>query len=169
VFVLEDGFTYQTASEIDSVTPNEGQEGTAVTIEGSNLLGKGAGDDEEIVSAKLGDAEATVEFSNGTYILLTATNSSGGDFDVTLEATSGATTVLADGFTYLQLGSVTEVEPATGQVGTLVTISGDRLWAVVQVPRLSLWQAWMPLSNRRRKLRLKSESLHPMIQTPAML
>jgi hypothetical protein len=129
VFVLEDGFTYQTASEIDSVTPNEGQEGTAVTIEGSNLLGKGAGDDEEIVSAKLGDAEATVEFSNGTYILLTATNSSGGDFDVTLEATSGATTVLADGFTYLPLGSVTEVEPATGQVGTFVTISGNRLLA----------------------------------------
>ena len=82
---------------------------------------------DEIVSAKLGDAEATVEFSNGTYISLTATNSSGGDVDVTLEATSGATTVLADGFTYLELGTVTKVEPATGQVGTLVTISGERL------------------------------------------
>ena len=88
VAVLEDGFTYLEASNIDDVSPDNGQFGTSVIISGTNLLGKGEPATDEIVLAKLGDAEATVESSNSTYVVLTATNNTAGDVDVVLEATS---------------------------------------------------------------------------------
>ena len=127
VVTLVDGFEFLVASEIDSINPAEGQFGTLVTIEGSNLLGGGAAADDTITSAKLGSLAAEVIFANQSYIVLKTKNGDAAEVDVTLVATSGATTIAAGGFTYLQLGVIQTVEPNFGQVGTLVQISGERL------------------------------------------
>lgn len=127
VVTLSDGFEFLTASTIDSINPAKGQYGTLVAIEGSNLLGGGAADDETITSAKLGSLAAEVVFANQTYIVLNTKNGDAGAVDVTLIATSGATTVAEGGFTYLQLGVIQTVEPNFGQVGTLVQIGGERM------------------------------------------
>ena len=42
-------------------------------------------------------------------------------------ADSGATIMVADGFTYKEASSITDVKPAIGQDGTRVVISGERL------------------------------------------
>jgi hypothetical protein len=128
VVTLEDGFEFLDASAVTSIDPAKGQFGTLVTIEGTDLLGGGADDsDENITSAKLGNVAAEVVFSNGTYIVLKVKNGDAGKVDVTLVATSGALTAVEEGFEYLALGEVQTVEPNFGQVGTVVTLSGERM------------------------------------------
>jgi hypothetical protein len=49
--------------------------------------------------------------------------------DVVLVADSGAVVTLVEGWTYVEAGEITKVEPASGQIGTRVTIYGSNLLA----------------------------------------
>jgi hypothetical protein len=118
------GFTYLTPSEIESVAPESGQEGTTVTITGSNLRGGG---DAIVAVALAGVAVGSLEGENNTHVVVSAAAGSAGAGDVVLTADTGATTTLEDGFEYATAGEITAVEPGTGQAGTAVTISGSGL------------------------------------------
>ena len=54
-------------------------------------------------------------------------NGTAGVVDVTLEATSGATTVRSNGFTYTAIGQIDTVTPNNGQIGTSIEIVGARM------------------------------------------
>jgi len=127
VVTQANGFEYLEASDIASVTPNAGQFSTRVTIAGTSLLGEGAADDATIVSARLGTTKAEVVFANSTLVILDAADADAGTVNITLVATSGAKTVEADGWTYIELGEITAVSPSTGQFGTRVELSGARM------------------------------------------
>ena len=127
VVTLSNGFTYDAESAITSVTPDQGQLGTLVTIVGTNLLGASASAGAEITTATLGSLNANIVFGNQTYVVLTVNNGTAGVVDVTLEATSGATTVRSNGFTYTAIGQIDTVTPNNGQIGTSIEIVGARM------------------------------------------
>ena len=91
------------------------------------MLGASALAGAEITSAALGDRYADIVFSNQTYVVVQAKNGTAGAVDVTLVATSGATTVLSNGFTYTAIGQIDTVTPNNGQIGTNVVLAGQRM------------------------------------------
>ena len=128
------GWQYLEESVIDAISPATGQGGTVVTVTGERLRGGGTA----VVSATLAGVAATVVRENATSVTLVAgASASAGTGHVVLQSDTGATSTLAGGWTYSAAGQVTEVTPASGQAGTLVTICGTRLLgggsAVVQV------------------------------------
>ena len=125
VTTVINGFTYQTAGNVTSVSPDSGQIGTRVTIAGTSLRGSGS----NIATVFLGSAEATIVTQSNVEAVVDA--AAGPNLqtavDVTLTADSGAIVTLTDGFTYLTPGEIQLVEPSRGQVDTEVLIVGSRL------------------------------------------
>ena len=117
--VLKNGFTQLADGEIDSVTPDSGQGGTKVVVEGSRLLGGGA----EVTYATLTGIEAEVTSSTGTKVELIAGVGSAKTGDVKLVADTGASVSKSDGWTYLVPGEIEKVTPAVGQLGSTVVIT----------------------------------------------
>ena len=122
---LEDGFTFEEAGNITLVDPAAGQEGTEVAINGTGMLGGGASLD----SVKLAGVEVkSIETETDEYIVVIADGSdTAGAGDIVLVANTGAIVSLDDGFTYVADQVITKVDPASGQFGTVVTITGDSL------------------------------------------
>jgi hypothetical protein len=114
---------YQTEGVIDTVTPENGQQGTKVTLAGSSLLANGS----SIVRVDLAGLDAEIDSDANDEIVVIAGDGDAGAGDIVLYADTQATITLSDGFTYLTKGAVASVEPSSGQVGTEVVIRGERL------------------------------------------
>ena len=119
------GWTYETASNIDSVTPGSGQLGTVVTIVGTQLLGRNPLPGSVITSVLLAGVAPTIVSANQTHVIVTATNVTARTGSVLLEASSGAQAVKLSSWEYLPIGVINSVFPSQGQLGTRVTIDGS--------------------------------------------
>ena len=124
---LIDGFTYLAEGVIIDVTPDRGQRGTVVTVTGHRLLGRGS----SIVMATLaGLTTRIMNSSNSTVTLevLTNVNSTVSVVgDVVLTADSGAIVRQQRAWTAVAPSMISTVQPANGQLGTIVNISGVNL------------------------------------------
>eukprot|EP00039_Didymoeca_costata_P012577 m.181820 g.181820 ORF g.181820 m.181820 type:complete len:719 (+) comp15520_c0_seq1:2017-4173(+) len=122
---LENGWRYAEAGIITSISPTSGQLDTLVTVRGVRLRGQGS----NIVNVALNGVPGRLVFENDVSVIFAAgssVNASGNVLELT--ANSGAVVRLADSnFTYLVEGNVTRVYPASGQQGTIVTLTGDSL------------------------------------------
>ena len=117
------GFEYLAPTAITSVLPVEGQSGTSVTIQGTELFSGGAS-----VSVTLGGVAALVVSQNNTYIVVAAgTTVTAGLGDVVLTANTGAVATGSNLFTLLVEGSIAAVTPNNGQADTVVAITGSNL------------------------------------------
>ena len=128
---LEDGWQHLKAGSITSVSPGAGQLGTLITVSGSNMKLGGSS-----IELKIGDRVATVLSYSDTEIIARVPDASGRrrrdtntetvPFTITNEfgavfTSSGVT------FDLLERGEIDSVTPATGQLGTEIVISGERL------------------------------------------
>ena len=117
-------WTYlSSTSTINDVTPSSGQSKTAVVISGSDLFGGGSA----VVSVSLAGATATIVSQNDSVVIVTAASNAAGTGAVKLTSDAGATTVLDNGFEYVAVASVDSVVPSSGQLNTVVTITGSGL------------------------------------------
>lgn len=120
-----DAYTSVAAGEIADVEPTSGQDGTVVTLSGSGMFGGGSG----VVQVTLAGVEAAI--SNGASAtsieVIAAAPDSSGSGDVVLIADTGAIVTLENGWKYVDAGEITEISPASGQVGTRVTIYGTNM------------------------------------------
>lgn len=127
-----DGFTYNAAGAINSMLPINGQQGTAVTIEGVDAFGHG----NSITFLADGEVTEIVESTN-TKVIVIAALAPESVGDIVLVSDSGATMVLADGtarnelvdglWTYDPVAVIESVSPGFGQLDTTVAISGTGL------------------------------------------
>jgi hypothetical protein len=120
---LDDAFEYLAGGVLDSVTPGNGQVGTKVVLEGTSLLSHGT----NVQSVTLAGAAADIQSENDSVIEVVAAASDELIGDVVIIADTGAATSKSDAWTYEAPGAVTSVEPASGQYGTAVVISGSGL------------------------------------------
>ena len=126
-------WNYETPGVIDSVAPNQGQNGTVVTITGTSLQGHG----DSVASVDLAGVDAILLSESDTEVVVVATSSGAQLGAVSLHADTGALVTLADSWTYVTLGAVTGVDPVSGQTGTRVTISGTGLRSGAEIGRAS--------------------------------
>ena len=123
-------FTYLREGDITSIVPSQGQRGTRVTIKGNRLYGGGSTITSVVMAgimaniSSLSDSEIQVEIKENTDSLTEDVNG-----DILLISNSGAQVSLIDSWTYIQVGVISSVMPESGQYGTRVTITGDRLTA----------------------------------------
>jgi hypothetical protein len=118
------GFTYTAAGVIKTVTPNAGQLGTLVVINGERLLGGG----QKAASVTLVGEKATVKSSKATEVVVQASVSSKTESgDIVIVSDSGAIVTGSGLFTYKTPSKITNIKPVVGQLGTSVTISGTTL------------------------------------------
>jgi len=124
---LRDGFTYLPEGIIYSVTPNIGQRGTRVVLEGENLLGGG----DFVASATLDGVSATVQSNTSERVELEVSENPTGMFpisgDIVLRADTNAIVRRLRGFRFVQPGRITSISPTFGQFGTRVRITGSNL------------------------------------------
>ena len=124
--ISSDNFTYLSEGTIFSVTPEQGQNGTLVTIRGENLFGGGT----NLTTVLLAGVEATIVSANSTLVIVTVgenDNASPITGDVVFIADSAAYVRRTDGWTYVSQGEITSITPPAGQFGTNITISGQML------------------------------------------
>lgn len=119
-------WTFLELGVIDTVAPNVGQLGSVVTLSGQRLLGGGSAVD----SVTLAGFAATVTSESNTEIVVTAAASpSALNGNVVIVADTGAEITLPGGWTYLAPATINDVDPAIGQLGTKVTITGTGFFA----------------------------------------
>jgi hypothetical protein len=118
-------WTYLTEGSIAQVTPSQGQGGTRVRVEGSRARGGGA----SVASATLAGVAATLVNETDTVVELLAGSGPASQVQghVVLTADTGALVTQENGWTYLAAGVIESVTPSSGQAGTRVTLSGQRL------------------------------------------
>ena len=126
------GWRYLVEGKVTSVTPPQGQAGTFVIINGTNLLAGG----RNITSVYLDGILANViNFTNRSIYLRIGTdvqrraNFVPGEIHLTID--TGAIVTAAPGvrFLYDELGVITGFSPLVGREGTFVTITGINLTA----------------------------------------
>ena len=120
-------WSYTTASTIVSFAPSSGQVGTYVTISGERLLGSLPGAVTEVSLA--GVDVAGIVSQNSTEIVVRAASNGGSASSgaIVLRADNGARTTSIAPFSYLPMSMIATVQPSSGQIGTLVTISGANM------------------------------------------
>ncbi len=120
-------FTLTVPGRITSASPSRGQNGTTVTIEGTRLL-QGT---LEVSTVTLAGVPATVIGRPSSTIVTVqaglSTIPSGSLQDVVITLSTGATIRYIEGFEYITPGIITNVTPATGTVGTRISIQGTNL------------------------------------------
>ncbi|MCP4213957.1 MAG: hypothetical protein GY765_04830, partial [bacterium] len=123
---LVNGFTYNAAGIVVSVSPSFGPTagGTTVTISGSNL-----GNGTDITSVTLCGTAASILSQTVDAVTVLSGAATAGTGDVVITSTSIGTTTLAGGYSYNTAGAITSVTPDSGPVagGTTVTITGTNL------------------------------------------
>jgi hypothetical protein len=120
---LENGWSYLIESEGTSVDPDNGRQGTEVTISGSRLRGGGS----NIAKVTLAGVDADISSESDDEVAVVAGAGNIGAGDVVVIANSGALTTFDDAWTYTEPGEISTVNPSSGQSGTLVSIAGSAL------------------------------------------
>ena len=124
VITFENGWTYNVAGKVAAVTPNNGREGSRITIKGSDLLGRG----KKIVKMSLaGIPVANITSFSETEIQVVAGAGSAGLGSVEILSDTHASVVHEKSFTQEAVGEIKVVSPAKGQFKTLVTLTGTAL------------------------------------------
>lgn len=122
-----DGWTTVQTGTVDSVTPNQGQYGTRVTIAGANILSGGSG----ISTLVFDDVVLAVESSTDTEVVaaigqpmdrLSFTSES-----ITLTSDVGGVLYLGYNWTFLNQSVITSITPPSGLSDMDVTIKGTNL------------------------------------------
>jgi len=123
---------YLVEGNVNSVMPTQGQAGTFVTINGTNLLAGG----KKITSAYLdGIAAAVLSYNNNSVYLRIGINVQRragfvpGEIHLVID--TGAIVTAAPGITFVfnELGIITGFSPLVGREGTFVSITGINLTA----------------------------------------
>ena len=86
------------------------------------------GGGDTIISVTLAGVEADLGDQSDDAISVRADHGTAGTGHVVLTANSGALVTRENGWTYLEAGNVASIEPAAGQLNSVVTISGARLF-----------------------------------------
>ena len=124
---LIDGFTYLAEGVVIDVTPDRGQRGTIVTVTGHRLLGGG----NSIQTATLAGLTTRIMNSSNTTVTLEVLNNVDSSVsvigDVVLTADTGAIIRQQRAWTMVAPSMISTVQPAGGQLGTIVNISGTNL------------------------------------------
>ncbi|MBM3235315.1 hypothetical protein FJZ31_03340 [Candidatus Poribacteria bacterium] len=119
--VLKEGFIYNPAPTIASVTPNAGplEGGTDIIITGTRFL-SGA-------DVFIGGAEVSANVASPTKIKAETPPSTAGLKDVVVQNRDGQEATLEDAFTYNPAPAITKVIPDNGRLagGTKITIQGN--------------------------------------------
>ena len=120
---LTDGYTYVVPPTVTAISPDSGPTagGTSVTLTGTGF--------RPGIQVELGGQPATdVDVISATELTATTPAHAGGPVDV-LVTTPGGSATLVQGFTYVDVPTITGVDPFEGPTtgGTTVTISGTHL------------------------------------------
>jgi hypothetical protein len=126
---LDDAFEFRERGVVLDLDPPSGQNGTFVSISGSNLFGHAT----SINSITFGGVEADIDSTNSNNSVIRVRvqpNDVTVDTPVRVVITAGTmarVSTSGEDWTYLVPGAVSGVEPDTGQTGTVVTITGTNL------------------------------------------
>ena len=119
-------WTYATPGTINTVAPATGQVGTKIVIAGASLFTGGT----KVVAVTL-NAVAVASIgctqSNTKIEVVAAAGAKAASTDVVITTDIGTKITGAKKWSYLEPGAIAKLEPASGRVGTKVTISGARL------------------------------------------
>ena len=119
--LVDGAFEYVTPGQVDDVSPASGNRGTEVTITGTGLLSGGS----NVVAVTLDDIDANIQSqSDDTVVVIAAASASASTGHVVLTADTGAVITHEGAWEYLVRGSVSAVNPSTGQIGTRITLVG---------------------------------------------
>lgn len=121
---LASGWTYNTPGEVTSISPSQGQVDTLVTISGTRLLGGGT----SVSSVVLAGVSAAVVSESDTSIVVRSPGAAPGSGPVVILSDTQATVQSQAIYTHLANGTITTVQPNIGHFGTVVTVSGSRLY-----------------------------------------
>jgi len=123
----EGAWTQAEEGVVSSVSPGSGQYGTDVAIAGTGLLGAGS----SVESITLGGVliETLVSQSDTLIRVIAAHADAAGSAQATvITADSGAVVTADASWEFLEEGTISSLEPASGQFGTVVTIAGARMF-----------------------------------------
>ncbi|MEC8482213.1 MAG: IPT/TIG domain-containing protein, partial [Pseudomonadota bacterium] len=122
---LVDGWQYNVAGNITSVTPAQGRVGTRVEIRGTDLLGRGT----EVLHVLLNGIAAEVQGTPTETLIEVAVgaSTSAGSGSIEILSNSGASVELTDAWEQLPPGIITGISPDSGQYDTEITITGSFL------------------------------------------
>lgn len=118
-------WTYLVPGNITALTPDSGQGGTYVTIQGVGLLGYGIA----VLQVLVGGVPGTVVSADNTSALVrVGARATGGAAAVVLVSDTGIrTSSTALTFEYLVPGDIADLSPSSGQDGAVVHIFGSSL------------------------------------------
>ena len=122
-------FAYLNPGTVSAITPNQGQNGTRVTITGQFLHnGEGvsrvsvAGIEAVIVSIQDSTTTSTIIVEAGRPM-----DSRSFEGPILVQSNMNTTTISAQNFTYLSEGVIFSVSPTRGRNGTVISIEGENL------------------------------------------
>ena len=120
-------FVYIPEGVIYTAEPQQGQVGTQVRITGEGLFGGGA----RLEAVYLAGVEAVVDESesSNSAVMVTASEVDSAPLtgDILLLSDTGAFVRKIDAWSYVEPGSITNIDPGVGQFGTQISIGGTRL------------------------------------------
>ena len=128
-------FDYELPGNIENIVPFSGQNGTEVTIMGTNLIGLG-GLNIELTSVSFGDVLTTIISSSQTEVVVRVYSGSPGPRTVQLNSTQysdnntplgGPHIISTDLWTQLEDGIITNLIPPAGQENSTLYVCGERL------------------------------------------
>jgi hypothetical protein len=122
--VLPGGWLQLQRGDILDTSLDEGQLDSVLRISGDRLLGGG----DSIVSVTIVGIAAEIVNQTNSDVYVIVAHGTAGQGDIVMIANTGARIVEINGFVLLELGEITAVEPSSGQLGTVVTIDGARLF-----------------------------------------
>jgi hypothetical protein len=113
---MESAWTYLAPGEITTISPNFGQFGTRIFINGTNLLGYGS----SLVRATIGEMNATIMSSTTSQVVLSTPDlgENRRNATIVLFSDSGAEIIGENLFNYREPGMVVSTDPSQGQNGT---------------------------------------------------
>ena len=126
---------FRRSPSIDSISPDTGQRGTRVVIEGENLLGFGHGT-IEFSQVSIGGTNAMIDpRSNSTHIFARVLSGIAGSNSVAVNTTQRINGVEYDGpytssvsrWTQLEDGLVSEIIPPAAKINATINLCGERL------------------------------------------